>query len=244
MERGHRRGRARPRAHRLGNDPMAGRLDGLCTRGDRGDSGASGRSVPRLRALRRAHAVAAPPRGSPGPDEPAARGAGGRSRPAGGLAPRGRRLRCMALRRYALPGAADWSLAAELAFALVRGGDRSRLGTSLDAFSKRGRAFTQEPPHLTQWGWALCMREIHRESAARPRRRSPFPGRRESEPIGRLGHPRACAARQLGEAPTRSRPDRWPGSSRRPPHGPWPQRRSAVRGVDVSVDYRQAGSIP
>jgi tetratricopeptide (TPR) repeat protein len=59
------------------------------------------------------------------------------------------------LRRHALPGAADWALTAQLAFARVRDGDRSRLGTTLDAFSRAADLSPRSPNLLTQWAWAL-----------------------------------------------------------------------------------------
>ena len=59
------------------------------------------------------------------------------------------------VRRHALPGSADWALAAQIAFAQVRSGDRGKLEASLDAFARATKLSPRNPDTLAQWGWAL-----------------------------------------------------------------------------------------
>jgi hypothetical protein len=58
------------------------------------------------------------------------------------------------VRRHALSGAASWTLTAQITFAEVRAGERSKLATSLDAFAAASRLRPRDPELLTQWGWA------------------------------------------------------------------------------------------
>ncbi len=137
------------------------------------------------------------------------------------------------VRRHALPGAADWALAAQIAFAQVRSGDRGKLEASLDGVCPRDEALTQEPGHPGPMGLGAAV-------CGRPRRRSPRGGagarrlnRAEPGPMVRLGRARP------GRPPARRPRRRGAGQ----PHGPeacatdcaaWPQRRDAVRRVDLS----------
>jgi predicted Zn-dependent protease len=59
------------------------------------------------------------------------------------------------VRRHALPGAADWALAAQVAFAQVRSGDRGKLEASLEAFARATKLSPRNPDTLAHWGWAL-----------------------------------------------------------------------------------------
>src|SRR5262249_9047456 len=57
-------------------------------------------------------------------------------------------------RRHASSGAGSWTLAAQIAFAQARAGDRSKLVASLAAFSAAARIRPNDPQLLGQWGWA------------------------------------------------------------------------------------------
>ena len=59
------------------------------------------------------------------------------------------------VRRHALPGSADWALAAQIAFAQVRSGDRGKLEASLNAFARAATLSPGNPDTLAHWGWAL-----------------------------------------------------------------------------------------
>lgn len=61
----------------------------------------------------------------------------------------------LGLRRYAVPGPADWALAANLAFAQMRDGDRAKLAPSLEAYARAVEMAPRNPELLTQWGFAL-----------------------------------------------------------------------------------------
>jgi hypothetical protein len=59
------------------------------------------------------------------------------------------------VRRHAATGAAYWTLSAQVAFAQVRAGERSKLGASLDAFDQAVRLRPWDRQLLTQRAWAL-----------------------------------------------------------------------------------------
>ena len=61
------------------------------------------------------------------------------------------------LRRHALPGATDWTLAAQLAFAQVRLGDRGKLDAALDGFTRAEALSPRNADIIAQRAWALLV---------------------------------------------------------------------------------------
>lgn len=59
------------------------------------------------------------------------------------------------VRGRAATGAPYWTLSAQVAFGLVRAGDRDRIATALEAFEHAARLRPWDGPLLTQWAWAL-----------------------------------------------------------------------------------------
>ena len=61
------------------------------------------------------------------------------------------------LRRHALPGATDWTLAAQLAFAQVRLGDRSKLDAALEGFTRAEALSPRNADIIAQRAWAMLV---------------------------------------------------------------------------------------
>jgi hypothetical protein len=61
------------------------------------------------------------------------------------------------LRRRAVPGATAWSLAAQVALAQARAGDRAKLGPSLEAFATAARLAPDNARLRSHWAWALLI---------------------------------------------------------------------------------------
>jgi tetratricopeptide (TPR) repeat protein len=62
------------------------------------------------------------------------------------------------LRRHALPGATDWTLAAQLAFAQVRLGDRGKLEAALEGFERALALSPRNADIIAQRAWALLVK--------------------------------------------------------------------------------------